>query len=61
MIKFLAVSLAIVASASAFLVDLPVLGTIKGRTTKTLKGRPYYHFRDIPFAESTAGANRFKV
>ena len=43
------------------LVNLPTLGTIKGREHQTVQGRTYYNFRNIPFAESTAGQNRFKV
>ena len=48
------------------LVTLPNLGVIRGRTLMT-KGnlgndpKPFYNFRNIPFAESVSGEKRFSV
>ena len=48
------------------IVNLPDLGYIKGRITQTLgnlghEKKPYYNFRNIPFAESVSGEYRFSV
>ena len=48
------------------IVNLPDLGYIKGRNTQTLgnlghEKKPYYNFRNIPFAESVSGEYRFSV
>ena len=65
--KFLVLALVPIALAKngkqepEVLVNLPTLGTIKGRQHQTVGGRSYFNFRNIPFGESTAGANRFKV
>ena len=57
--------LAIAAQAAEPVVNLPNLGTIQGRVHQTFgNGVPkkdYFNFRNIPFAESVSGNNRFKV
>ncbi|XP_059085741.1 carboxylesterase 1E-like [Tigriopus californicus] len=50
--------------AQDVLVTLPDLGTIQGRTKETFGNlgvpkKPYYNFRNIPFAESVSGPKRF--
>ena len=47
-------------------VNLPELGYIQGRTVQTMGNRgrepkPYFNFRNIPFAKSVSGPHRFSV
>ena len=47
-------------------VEVPNLGFIKGRVKQTLgnlehEKKTFYNFRNIPFAKSVSGLNRFSV
>ncbi len=47
-------------------VDLGVLGVLRGKSVSTVgnmdhEPRPYYSFRNIPYAESVSGQKRFTV
>ena len=48
------------------MVEVPNLGFIKGRVKQTLgnlehEKKTFYNFRNIPFAKSVSGLNRFSV
>jgi hypothetical protein len=47
-------------------VNLPDLGHVKGRIVQTMgnldhQKKSYFNFRNIPFAQSVSGENRFSV
>ena len=50
----------------SIVVNLPDLGSIRGRTVQTIGNRgrepkSFYNFRNIPFAQSVSGPHRFSV
>ena len=43
-------------------ITVPGLGTLNGKELKTIRNqKSYYTFRNIPYAESVSGENRFSV